>query len=105
MSKPKRHLFICTNVRPEGHPRGAGCGAVGGRELMMKFSEEFMKQNLFGEVALTGTQCMGPCGGGPVAVVYPEGIWYQKITPQDVSEIVEKHLMEGKPVQRLVMEL
>ena len=48
------------------------------------------------------TGCFGLCAAGPIVVVYPEGIYYSHVTPEDVEEIVNEHLIKGRPVQRLV---
>ena len=57
---------------------------------------------LWGRVAVTSTGCLGPCFEGPTIVVYPEGVWYTGVTPDDVPEIVESHMRDGIPVQRLL---
>lgn len=101
MPKPKYHVLVCTNTRPPGHPRGS-CGEKGGSQLLTQFMSEIEKNSLFASVIVTGSSCIGPCPLGPIVIVYPEGVWYQKITkPEDVSTIVKEHLMEGKPVERL----
>lgn len=101
--KPERHVFVCMNSRPAGHPKGscqtAGAGAG---ELMNALAMEMEKRGLFGKVALTATGCMGPCDQGPTVVVYPEGVWYGKVAPQDVPELFDQHLENGgEPVKRL----
>jgi (2Fe-2S) ferredoxin len=103
MPKPKHHIFICTATRPAGHPRGSCAGDRNSREVMMKFFEEIEKHNLFGAVLVTESGCLGPCAFGPTVVVYPDAVWYQKVLPEDVTEIVESHLKNDKPVDRLKM--
>lgn len=98
--KPKHHVFVCLNSRPEGHPRGS-CQSSGSSPVREAFVTELEKRGLFEEILVTGATCMGPCDKGPVVVVYPEGVWYGKVTPQDVGEIFEKHLLGGAPVERL----
>ncbi|MBF0142346.1 MAG: (2Fe-2S) ferredoxin domain-containing protein [Magnetococcales bacterium] len=98
--KPARHVFVCLNQRPEGHPRGS-CGALGAKSVMEAFAGEFEKRGLFEKNLLTGAGCMGPCDQGPTVVVYPEGVWYVRVTPKDVPEICESHLVNGTPVARL----
>jgi (2Fe-2S) ferredoxin len=62
---------------------------------------EVEKNNLFAEVIVTGSTCVGPCPLGPVVIVYPDGTWYQKITSaEDVEVIVKEHIQNGKPVDR-----
>ncbi|MBF0282888.1 MAG: (2Fe-2S) ferredoxin domain-containing protein [Magnetococcales bacterium] len=98
--KPQHHVFICMNRRPEGHPRGS-CQALGAGAVLDAFAAEVEKRGLFEKVFITGTFCMGPCDKGPTVVVYPEGVWYGKVTPQDVPEIFSKHLEGGELVERL----
>jgi (2Fe-2S) ferredoxin len=57
------------------------------------------------DVGFTVTGCLGFCNSGPLMVVYPDGIWYRATTPEDVDEIVDSHLKQGKRVDRLVMVL
>ncbi len=101
MPKPKYHVFVCTTTRPPGHPRGSCAGDRNSREVMMKFFEEIEKNQLFGTALVTESGCLGPCAMGPTVVVYPDGTWYKQVLPEDVSEIVEGHLKNGKPVDRL----
>lgn len=54
-----------------------------------------------GEVRVNKAGCLDRCELGPVAVVYPEGVWYTFVDEQDIEEIVESHLRDGKPVERL----
>ena len=102
MAKPERHVFVCMNSRPPGHPRGS-CGTVGANEVIGKFQEEFEKRNLFGKALVSGSTCVGPCNLGPTVIVYPEGTWYSKVSPDDVAEIVDKHLVNGETVERLLI--
>jgi (2Fe-2S) ferredoxin len=100
MPKPEKHVFVCTQSRPPGHPRGS-CGEKGCRELWDAFIAELEKRQLFDRVALTNTGCLGPCGTGANVLVYPQGIMYSKVTPSDVAEIFESHLVGNTPVERL----
>jgi (2Fe-2S) ferredoxin len=100
MPKPKHHVLICTNSRPQGHPKGS-CAENGADEVLEKFQMEREMNNLWELMMVTRTGCMGPCDMGPTVVVYPEGTWYVKVKVEDVNEIIENHLMNGKPVERL----
>ncbi len=102
MAKPERHVFVCMNSRPPGHPKPS-CGTAGAGDVLNCFQEEFGRRDLFGKVLLSGTTCLGPCDRGPTAVVYPEGVWYGNLTSDDVSEIVENHIVNGEPVERLLI--
>jgi (2Fe-2S) ferredoxin len=102
MSKPEKHLFICINNRPPGHPRGS-CMSEGADKVFEEFSRIFEERELFGRFKMTQAGCMGPCKSGPLVVVYPDAVWYGAVTPDDVDEIVSLHLLEGRPVERLVI--
>ena len=100
MPKPANHILVCTNTRPPGHPRGS-CGEIQANEVYEKFGMGIEAKQLFGQATLTTTGCMGPCSIGPVVVVYPEGVWYCKVKPEDVDEILDSHIVGGKKVDRL----
>ena len=102
MPKPAHHIMVCTNQRPPGHPRGS-CGENGAAQVFEKFSMGIEQKMLFGKALITNTGCMGPCSMGTVVVVYPEGVWYIKVKPEDVEEILESHVIGGKKVDRLAM--
>jgi 3-hydroxy-5-methyl-1-naphthoate 3-O-methyltransferase len=93
------HLFVCTQQKPEGVH---SCPASGSLAVLEGFDREVQKRGLSPDVQLTTCGCMGLCDEGPVMVVYPEGVWYRRIQSSDVSEIVDAHLLHGKPVNRLV---
>lgn len=97
------HAFGCVTQRPPSHPRGS-CGASGSQPLWDRLAKAIEVRGL-GDVGFTASGCLGFCAAGPLLVVYPEGIWYRPTTPEDVDEIVESHLVNGKRVDRLVMVL
>lgn len=99
----KRHVFACFTQRPAGHPRGS-CGAAGGQPLWDRLGKIIEQQGL-SDVGFTPSGCLGFCNAGPLMVVYPEGIWYRPTTPEDIDEIAQSHLKDGKIVERLVMIL
>jgi (2Fe-2S) ferredoxin len=101
MGQPQRHLFVCCNQRPaDGKP---SCGARGGERLLERFTEALAaRPELWAEVAATPCGCLGPCFDGPTLVVYPDAIFYARVGEGDVAEIVQRHLIEGIPVERLV---
>lgn len=101
MPKPQKHVFICSQSRPPGHPRGS-CGHSGSNEVLQAFWQEQQKRNAFAAVGVTYSGCLGPCSEGPNVLVYPEGVLYNKVTPADVIEIFDEHLVGGKPVERLL---
>jgi (2Fe-2S) ferredoxin/predicted O-methyltransferase YrrM/DNA-binding CsgD family transcriptional regulator len=95
----RSHLFVCTQQKPEGVP---SCPARGSFAVLEELDREMQARGLNQDVQLTTSGCMGLCDEGPVMVVYPAGVWYRRVPPSDVSEIVESHLRDGKPVARLV---
>ncbi len=102
MPRPEKHVFVCTQNRPQGHPRGS-CASSGCAEIMDAFMDEIQVRNLFEKIALTNTGCMGPCGMGPSVLVYPEGVMYGKLKKDDVKTIIEQHLLGGEPVANLMV--
>jgi (2Fe-2S) ferredoxin len=98
-----RHVFVCTNRRPDGSPRGC-CASKGGDELRLALKKESDAQNLKG-VRINTAGCLDACERGIAVVVYPEGTWYGPVTAADVKEIVSSHLGKGEPVERLRMAL
>ena len=101
MPRPARHVFVCAQQRPPGHPRGS-CSAQGAAPVLQAFWAEQQKRQAYDQVAVSSSGCLGPCDGGPNVLVYPEGVLYQHVTPADVVEIFETHLVGGQPVERLV---
>ncbi len=92
MKKFRSHILVCG---------GTGCHASGSKAVMDALEVEVNKQGLGDEVKVVESGCNGYCSAGPVMVVYPEGIFYQKLTPKDVPELVSEHLLKGRPVERL----
>lgn len=99
----RHHVFACHTQRPPGHPRGS-CGQAGGGPLWERLGKTIEAQGL-ADVGFTASGCLGFCGAGPLMVVYPDGVWYQPKTNEDVDAIVESHLKQDKRVDRLVMVL
>lgn len=101
MTKIERHFFVCENQRPLlGKP---SCGARGAGGILAALQQGMgAHPELWGRVAVTASGCLGPCFDGPTVVVYPEGVWYVGVTPEDVAEIVESHMVGGRAVERLV---
>ena len=102
MVKLKYHVFVCTSCRVNGQQKGL-CYSKASVDIVQKFMEAIEDFDLSGEVMVTNTGCFGICEKGPVAVVYPEGIWYGSLTEDSVPEIVEKHLLQGMPVEEYMI--
>ena len=97
-----RHVFVCINRRPDDSPKGS-CAAKGSEELPPLFKKAADAKGVK-DVRINKAQCLDACERGCTVVVYPEGVWYGKVTAADVDEIVESHLKNGQPVERLKME-
>src|ERR1700730_5326551 len=103
MPKFERHIFICTNQRPDGSPRGC-CDPSGGAELHRQFKTILSERGIANtRVRANKAGCLDQCEIGPTVVVYPEAVWYGHVTPADVDEIIDSHIVGGKPVERLVI--
>ncbi len=89
----RAHVLICG---------GTGCTSSGSKDIQKAFTESIAKYDLVDEVKLVQTGCFGLCALGPVVIVYPDGTFYSRVTPEDVPEIVEEHLLKGRIVERLV---
>ncbi|MGF1645020.1 MAG: ferredoxin [Thiotrichales bacterium] len=100
MPRPEKHVLVCAQSRPPGHPRGS-CGARNCAEVVDEFYQQLQKRQCFDKVAVTSTGCLGPCGSGPNVLVYPEGVFYGSVSREDVGAIFDEHLMGGVPVERL----
>ena len=100
MPKFERHIFICGNQRPPGHPRGC-CDPTARAELQKLFKVKLAARGLKGRVRANQSGCLDQCEHGPNLVVYPEAVWYGGVTLADVDEIVDSHIVGGRPVQRL----
>jgi len=102
MAKFETHIFVCGNQRPVGHPRGC-CDPSAKAELQKLFKQKLAERGLKGRVRANQSGCLDQCEHGPNLVVYPEGIWYGGVTLTDVDEIIESHIVGGKPVHRLML--
>lgn len=100
MAKPQRHVFVCSQSRPPGHPRGS-CQQKGAGEVLQAFWAELQKRGAYDKVAITYSGCLGPCDYGTNVLVYPDSVLYNNVTTADVAEIFEKHLIGGETVARL----
>lgn len=96
-----RHVFVCGNVRPAGHPRGC-CADKGSIELRTYMKERAKALDLE-RVRINLAGCLDRCELGPTMVIYPEGVWYRFDTQTDIDEILETHVRGGGRVQRLML--
>ncbi len=91
----RSHVLICG---------GTGCTSSNSAAIMEKMKAELEAVGLQDEVNVVLTGCFGLCALGPIMVVYPEGTFYSRVSVDDVTEIVNEHLVKGRPVKRLVYD-
>ena len=105
MTEPhfERHIFICTNRRDPGNPKGS-CAAKGADEVRDALKATLHDRGLKGRMRANAAGCLDQCERGVTVVVYPEQVWYGGVRVEDVPEIVESHLVGGVPVERLRMK-
>lgn len=97
----RKHVFMCTNEREEGHPRG--CCKEKGSEDVRNYMKAKAKSLGLKDVRINASGCLDRCELGPSVVVYPEGVWYTCTSFEDADEILQKHLVEGGRAERLLM--
>lgn len=100
MSYYRHHMFVCTNQRDDGQP----CCATSNAQAMVDHAKQRLKALGLagaGKIRVQKAGCLDRCALGPVAVVYPEGVWYTYVDQTDIDEIIDSHLIGGRPVERL----
>jgi (2Fe-2S) ferredoxin len=100
MSYYRHHLFFCTNSREDGSQCCAQCNAKASRDYLKQRTKELGLTGA-GGVRVNTAGCLDRCAEGPAIVVYPEAIWYTYIDNADLDEILQSHLIDGRPVERL----
>jgi (2Fe-2S) ferredoxin len=98
----EKHVFICTNRRDPSNPKGS-CAAKGSEAVRERFKKELHERGLKGRMRANAAGCLDQCENGCTVVIYPEQAWYGHVTPDDVTEIIEEHLVHGRLVERLLM--
>ena len=96
----QHHVFFCINERNDGRT----CCADHNAQALQDYAKKRLKtlnMNGPGKIRINKAGCLDRCEEGPVLVVYPEGTWYTYIDQEDIDEIVDSHLIAGKPVERL----
>nr|MCR5809394.1 NAD(P)H-dependent oxidoreductase subunit E [Clostridiales bacterium] len=89
----RTHVLICG---------GTGCTSGGSQQIADRLKEELVRLGLEDEIQVIRTGCFGLCAMGPIMIVYPEGTYYSRVKPEDVTEIAEEHFLKGRIVERLV---
>jgi (2Fe-2S) ferredoxin len=102
MSYYKHHIFFCLNQRDNGE---ACCAQHDSQSALERCKARVKAAALAGPggVRVNKAGCLDRCAGGPVAVVYPEAVWYTYVDGADIDEIVDSHLKDGKVVERLLL--
>lgn len=95
MSLKRLDVLICC---------GSGCISAGSLKIKEKMLAAVAEHGIAEEINIIETGCMGPCDFGPVILVYPEGVFYKKVAPEDAAEIVSEHFVKGRPVTRLMLK-
>jgi (2Fe-2S) ferredoxin len=94
----RHHVYACTQDKPGRKPC---CNARGGAATLDALRAELVRQGIADEIHVTACGSIGLCERGPNMIVYPEGVWYSGVKPEDVAEIVREHLIAGRRVARL----
>ena len=102
MAEFTRHVFICVNEWPSDDERGC-CKARGGDLVAEAFKRKLYERGLKRIVRPNRAMCLDQCAQGVTLVVYPEGVWYGHVSVDDVDEIIEQHIIGGRPVERLML--
>jgi (2Fe-2S) ferredoxin len=96
----ERHIFVCVNERPPNSPKGC-CSAKDSRDTHARLKRAVAEAGLGDRVRVNLSGCLDQCEHGATVVVYPEGVWYGHVTPEDAEEIFREHVVNGRPVERL----
>jgi len=91
----RKHVLVCG---------GTGCTSSGSKKILEALAREIKKNGLENEIGIVKTGCFGLCALGPIMIVYPEGSFYSMVKEEDIPEIVEEHLANGKVVTRLLYQ-
>jgi (2Fe-2S) ferredoxin len=98
----QRHVFVCINERAADNPKGS-CKLKGGIDVRDRLKAELSSRGLSKIIRANNAGCLDQCEHGITIVVYPEQVWYGHVTVDDVAEIVDKHLVGGEVVARLLL--
>ena len=100
MKRFEKHIFVCENKRPGGHPKGC-CADKDSLEVRELFKKRLKELGLSTKIRANAAGCLDACEYGVTVVVYPEQIWYGGVTIDDVEEIIQQHLINNQPIDRL----
>jgi (2Fe-2S) ferredoxin len=103
MPRFEKHIFICENRREEDNPRGC-CFLKGSADLKPIFQKRLKELGVSHKIRANSSGCLDACEFGPVIVVYPEQIWYGGVGKDDVEDIIQSHILNNTPVDRLMIK-
>ena len=92
MGQYVHHVFVCT--------AGKTCCREGGEDVHSALKKAVKELGLKATVRVNGAGCMNQCGHGPMVVVYPQDVWYARVTEEGARRIAREHLACGRPVER-----
>lgn len=95
------HVFVCVNER-KGNERRS-CGETHGLELVAEFKKQLKDLKLPVKLRANKSGCLGICDFGPTVVIYPQGTFYVDVKKDDVKDIIHSHIVNGTPLQRLML--
>ncbi len=98
----QRHVFVCTNERAPGNPKGC-CKSKGAELVTGELKKRLAERGLKKVVRANAAGCLDQCEHGVTVVVYPEQVWYGNVTVADVPELIERHIVGGEYVERLMI--
>ena len=96
------HFFICTNERKNNEKRS--CGESHGLELVAEFKKQLKDMNVGLKTRANRSGCLGICDFGPTVAIYPDGTFYVNVKKEDIKEIIDSHILQKKPVERLLLK-
>jgi (2Fe-2S) ferredoxin len=99
----ERHVFVCINERAPDNPKGC-CALRDALEVLSRLKKLAFDAGLRGKVRINTAGCLDQCAHGVTIVVYPEAVWYGHVTPDEVDELFQEHVLRGRPVERLRLD-
>jgi len=96
------HIFVCNNQRPSSEKMS--CGDGHGLTLVAEFKTQLNALKLPLKIRTQKAGCLGICNFGPTIAIYPEGVFYVGVKLEDVKEIIESHIVNKKPLERLLLK-
>ena len=100
MKRFDKHIFVCENKRPDGHPKGC-CADKNSPEVRALFKKRLKELGLNAQIRSNAAGCLDACEHGVTVLIYPEQVWYGGVTLNDVEEILQSHILKNVPVERL----